>query len=141
VAVLPAERRLWSWNLATSLAAWTFRDQGLIGRVLAPPVVMNEAVCVVTERRGVVTVADNPVVKLLTALEGVKVPLPDAWTLAVNLRTVEALRRAGAKDLAACLAAGAQEPEARTQKEALAGRIHQALHAEEAQAAGKEKSK
>jgi outer membrane protein assembly factor BamB len=131
LTVLAGRKRLWCWNLANSLPAWTFRGQGLMGEVLAPPVVMNETVYVVTEKRGLVVVGENPVVKRLTTLEWVKVPMDDAWALATGLRTVKALEGADPAKMAKLMAGDSADPQTSAEKTELAGQIRTAIEAEE----------
>jgi hypothetical protein len=45
---------------AASSWPWSFRDQGIVGRPLAPPIVARETVFVVSERRGWVAIGARP---------------------------------------------------------------------------------
>ena len=58
--VFAGTKRLSTWNATSADWPWYYKDQGVIGRVLAPPVVACETVYVVTERKGLVAVAPPP---------------------------------------------------------------------------------
>ncbi|HOX05580.1 MAG TPA: PQQ-binding-like beta-propeller repeat protein [Planctomycetota bacterium] len=72
------EKRVSTWNAPSAEWPWFFRDQGIIGKVLAPPVVACETVYVVTEKRGVVAIAPPPSPRIFeTELADRKKPLAD----------------------------------------------------------------
>ncbi len=118
VVVYGGYKRLATWNLAANTWPWRFRDQGLMGKVLAPPVVMGETVFVVTEKRGLMAVGEHEVVKFLTRLQGVEVIRGAARLAADRFHTVEDLKAASLEDLQKVL--GGKYP-------GLAGQIYEEL--------------
>jgi outer membrane protein assembly factor BamB len=92
--VLCAKNRLWTWSMATRLPTWTYYGERVMGRALAPPIVMDEAVYVISESRGVVCVGANKVVELLTGAKTFKMRKSQAMKVALRFQTVEDLRKA-----------------------------------------------
>jgi outer membrane protein assembly factor BamB len=106
--VLCAKNRLWTWSMATRLPAWTYYGERVMGRALAPPIVMDEAVYVVSDSRGVVAVGSNKVVELLTSAKTFKMRKSQAMKVALIFQTVEELRAAKLPELTKLLEGDAE---------------------------------
>ena len=118
ILVYAGKNKLATWNLTAGSYPWGYRGQRVMGRVYSAPVVTGETVFVTTEKRGLIAVGLQPVVRLLSSLKAVTVPKESAWLLAEAFETEEDLRAASLARIKEALPGDTE----------LAAGIHRELH-------------